>query len=118
MTLKDAFFWVPIAVAIHCFLALVEPGQVCFPAPSFWSNVAHLAIRVTHPDEGSCHGQDPTVHSLSASPLRISFLLPLRGHNPSWIFSSAWMWSSLEFLLVPFQYVVSGVIFSVPRLNL
>ena len=107
MTLKDAFFWVPIAVAIHCFLALVEPGQVCFPAPSFWSSVAHLAIRVTHPDKGSCHGQDPTVHSLSASPLRISSLLPLRGHNPSWIFSSAWMWSSLEFL--PGSFPVCGI---------
>ena len=42
MTLKDAFFWVPIAVAIHCFLALVEPSQTCFPAPSFWSSVVHF----------------------------------------------------------------------------
>ena len=66
-----------------------------------------LTIRVTHPDKGSYHRQDPTVLSLSASPLGISSLLPLRRHIPSWICSSAWMWSSLEFL--PGSFPVCGI---------
>ena len=113
MILKDAFFRVPIALTIQCFLAFVEASRVCFPAPSFRSSVAHWAFRVIHHDKGSCHRQDPTVHSFVGFPSKNQFssfskrtqsildkfqcldLVVILG-IPAWFLSSIWYLASFS----------------------